>query len=135
MSYRLEDVKRFLRDVVLAVGVLEGEVELVLLVEQVEAGLGLRAWTALRAAAAVDVDADVLLQLLGVVEAPVARAAVRDEPRDLIGRRGKWLSRRCTKCLVDIFCTRKRLEARYLARSRLGRLLYWEALTKIKLEL
>ena len=47
--------KELFRDVVLAVGVLEGEVELVVAVQHAEAVLGLRPRTPLRAAAPVDV--------------------------------------------------------------------------------
>ena len=48
--------EELLRDVVLAVGVLEGEVELVVAVEHAEAVLGLRPRTPLRAARPVYVD-------------------------------------------------------------------------------
>ena len=72
--------KELFRDVVLAVGVLECQVELVVLVEHGEAVLGVGPGTPLCAAGAVDVHLDVLLQLLGVLEPAVTGAAVGHEP-------------------------------------------------------
>ena len=74
--------KELLRDVVFAVGVLEGEVELVVLVEHGEAVLCVGARTTLRPARPVDVDLDVLLELFGVLEAAVAGAAIGHKPSD-----------------------------------------------------
>lgn len=76
--------EELLGDVVSAVGVLEGQVELVVSVEHLEAlgRVGPRA--PLGAARAEDVHPDVITQLLGVLKAVVARSAVRHEPRHLL---------------------------------------------------
>ena len=64
MWYSLEPVpEELLRDVALAVGVLEGQVELVVLGQHVPAVLRLRARAAVRAAASIDVHIDVSTQL------------------------------------------------------------------------
>ncbi len=57
---------KLLRDVVHAVGVLKGQVELVLPIQQAETVV-VRPGTLLRAALAVDVHRDVLREVLGVV--------------------------------------------------------------------
>ena len=69
-----------LRDVVHTVGVLKGQVELVLRVEETEALVLLRPGALFRPALAVDVHADELGKVFGIVQAVVARLAVGDEP-------------------------------------------------------
>ena len=74
-----EHVEELVRDVILADGAFEGEVEEVLLGEHLQAGeaLGTRLVTALP----VDVDVDVLLKLLHVLLALTRNVAGADEPR------------------------------------------------------
>lgn len=73
--------EELLRDVIAAVRVLEGQVELVLPIEDLEA-LAVGAGTLEGAAGAVDVHGDVLGKFAGVGESTVAGAAVRYEPGD-----------------------------------------------------
>ena len=67
-------------DVVFAVGVLKGQIELVVLVEHAEAVLCVGSRTPLCAARAVDVHFYVLLELLRVLEAAVAGATIGNKP-------------------------------------------------------
>lgn len=93
--------EELLRDVVLAVGVLEGEVELVVLVQQAEALLRLVAKALELAARPVDVHLDVLGQLHGVLQAAVAGRAVGHEPRHLPGFVGRVVGHLAEGALGD----------------------------------
>lgn len=79
--------EELLRDVVFAVGILEGEIEFVVLVEHVEARLRLRARTAQTAARAVNVHLDIFRELSGIMHALISGMAVGNEPGDLITQR------------------------------------------------
>ena len=87
----------FFGDVVLAVRVLEGQVELVILLQHVEALL-VASGTLHVATGAVDIDCDVFLKFRRVLLPPVASVAVRHEPRHhfcftghvIVRRDGKW---------------------------------------------
>jgi len=78
------DVELF-GDVIATVGVLESQIELVVLGEDIEAVVTAVARTALGTAATVDVDIDVVFEILGVLEPIVLGTAVGDEPGDVLG--------------------------------------------------
>lgn len=79
--------EELLRDVVLAVGVLERKIEFIILVEHIEAGLRLRSRTAQTAARSVNVHLDVFREFPGIMHALISGMAVGNEPGDLIKQR------------------------------------------------
>lgn len=76
--------EELLRDVVFAVGILEREIEFVVLVEHVEARLRLRARAAQAAARTVNVHLDVFREFPGIMHALISGMAVGNEPSDLL---------------------------------------------------
>ena len=75
--------KEFLGNVILAVGVFKGEVELVVFIQHVETLVGRGAWTLLGATSTVDIHSYVFLQLVCVLQPTVPGATVRYKPRHL----------------------------------------------------
>ena len=87
-SVGLQVAKELLRDVVLAEGILEGQKELVLFVDHLEARVVRAPGAFVRRAAPVGVHADVFAQQLDVVLALAERGAVADEPGGELGLLG-----------------------------------------------
>ena len=87
-SVGLQVAKKLLRDVVLAEGILEGQKELVLFVDHLEARVVRAPGAFRRRAAPVGVHADVFSQQLDVVLALAERGAVADEPGGELGLLG-----------------------------------------------
>ena len=72
--------KKLLGDVVFAVGIFKSQVEFVVSIEHIEAGIGLHPGASFSTTSPINVNFDVFRQLFGVIQPAISSATIADKP-------------------------------------------------------